>query len=129
MGQVVQAVYAANGTTVLAKADGGEGGVAGTPDNTVAGGAGASTGTGTLITSGDNGSQSTSDRSEILVSAGGNSGWVKSKSGTATYPKYSLSYPSQIYGNGGAGSRGEYDPQIYDSGPGIDGWARVYFIF
>ena len=119
----------ASNTNVIAKAGGGSGGTAGHPDNTVNGGAGSSTGTGTLISAGNDGSDSTSDRTNFYASPGGMSGWVKKKAGNATYPKYSLSYPSGTYGNGGAGSRGEYDPQIYDSGPGIDGWARIYFLY
>jgi hypothetical protein len=122
-------LYQSNGTTEIAKANGGSGGNGGHPDNALAGGAGASGGTGTLIQAGNNGSISTADRSVMLVSPGGDSGWVKSKSGTATYPKYSLSYPSNVYGTGGAGSRGEYNPQTVLSGSGENGWVRIYFIF
>jgi hypothetical protein len=112
----------------LVKANGGLGGKAGTPDNYVVGGEGANTGIGTLISGGSPGDGSTADRGTLLVSNGGNSGWVIKKNGDATYPKYSQSY-SNNYGNGGAGSCGEYDPQTNYSGPGENGWARIYFLY
>jgi hypothetical protein len=112
-------------TDIIAKANGGSGGTAGHPDNTVNGGEGANGGIGVLISAGNNGSNSTSLRLNFYASAGGNSGWVIKIAGNATYPKYS----SGNYGNGGAGSRGEFNPQIYDSGPGEHGWARIYFLY
>ena len=116
-------------SSVEAQASGGSGGLGGHPDDYRVGGAGGTTGSGTSILGGDNGSGSTPDRSQLLISPGGKSGWVKLKSGNTTYPKYSLLYPNDFFGNGGAGSRGEYNPQTLNSGPGQHGWARVYFLY
>jgi hypothetical protein len=122
-------LYEENGTTEICKATGGSGGNGGHPDNTVSGGAGATSGIGVSIASGNNGSVSTADRSTLWVSPGGDSGWVKNKSGSSAYPKCSVLYSNNSFGNGGAGSRGEYNPQTFDSEAGKNGWARVYFIF
>ena len=122
--------YRSNYTTV-ASVDGGSGGNGGNPDSLVFGGAGATTGTINLISDGNSGSVSTSYRSEtdIFVSAGGTSGWVKFKGGNSVYPSYTSTYTNSYFGNGGAGTQGERNPQTATSGAGHNGWARIYFIY
>jgi hypothetical protein len=132
-------LYHEDGVSVLAKANGGSGGLGGHPDRSVDGGAGASDGSGNIISPGEDGEEGKADRSNLLVSVGGSSGWGLLKEGSDTYPKYSLMYPNNNigqtlnsvgpFGTGGAGSRGEGDPKNNDSGPGGHGFARIYFIF
>ena len=113
-------------TTVIAQADGGSGGLGGHPDNTLPGGLGATSGTGTLILPGANGSNSTGDRTFMPASPGGVSGLEGLIGGNSTYPKL---YFSVSYGKGGSGSRGEYDPQTIPSEAGVNGWARIYYLY
>lgn len=122
-------LYAINGTTILSQANGGGGGGGGLPDGETPGGTGG-TGSALLISAGNNGTPGTPDRSVVYIAPGGNSGWVNMINNIGgIYPKCIASYPSGIFGNGGAGTRGEYDPQTISSEPGQNGWARIYFLY
>lgn len=105
--------------SAIITANGGGGGDGGHPSSSATPGVGGSLGSYAAIQAGGNGSSSIT---------GGLSGYslFENAGVFTTYPK---PYNTNTgYGNGGVGTAGGYDPNQSLTGPGINGYARIYFI-
>jgi len=113
------------GTTVILTANGGGGGGGGHPSSPATPGLGGSVSNSGPILSGFTAGDALQGTNAIF---GGYSGYTRFENAGIfdIYPKPYL--PSMDYGNGGNGTGGRGDPNTDPTGPGLNGYARIYFM-